>query len=101
MAKKVLGRPFEKGVSGNPSGRPKVPAEVKKLLQDATPDAIRTIIRLSKDATQPGAVQLAAANSIADRVLGKPTQPIAGDEEGAPIGMKMVVSFVKPDDNQG
>jgi hypothetical protein len=32
--KKTRGRPFPKGVSGNPGGRPKTPTEIREALRD-------------------------------------------------------------------
>ena len=34
---------FAKGVSGNPGGRPKLPAEFKAALKELTPDALRAL----------------------------------------------------------
>jgi hypothetical protein len=37
------GRPFQKGVSCNPGGRPKVDPEVKALFDEMTPEASKTL----------------------------------------------------------
>ena len=39
-AKKVIGRPFKRGESGNPSGRPKLPEEVRIMKDEALQKAI-------------------------------------------------------------
>ncbi len=75
----MVGRPFEKGRSGNPGGRAKENPEVKTLARQNAPRAIKRIIELmdSKDER----VALAAANAILDRAYGKPRQNIDAPAE--------------------
>lgn len=40
---KSRGKPFQKGQSGNPAGRPKLPEEVKKMRAVATEDVVRIL----------------------------------------------------------
>ena len=54
-----------------------------ELARDASPRAIGRLIELV-DCDEPR-VAIAAANSVLDRAYGKPTQPIAGDDDAAPI----------------
>ena len=42
----TIGRPFKKGQSGNPGGRPKAVAEVKELARARTSDAIETLVSI-------------------------------------------------------
>src|SRR3954467_6642408 len=69
------GRPFQKGVSGNPGGRPKVLGEVQELARERSPQVINTLAAIMEKA--PPAARVAAANSLLDRGYGKPTQPIS------------------------
>ena len=39
-AKRVIGRPFKKGQCANPGGRPKLPAEIRAMKEDALEKAI-------------------------------------------------------------
>jgi hypothetical protein len=71
---KVWGRPFAKGVSGNPGGRKKVPENVGDIAREATPDAIRTLIKIMKSEKASFAVRAYAAEKILDRAYGKPAQ---------------------------
>jgi HEAT repeat protein len=72
----VRGKPFPKGVSGNPGGRPKISGHVRELAQARTEEAVRTLVEALQD--PDGRVRVAAANSILDRGHGKPG---AVDEE--------------------
>jgi hypothetical protein len=40
----VVGKPFEKGKSGNPGGRPKWTIECKELMQERTPEVLRKLL---------------------------------------------------------
>ncbi|MEW5705127.1 MAG: hypothetical protein AB1781_11175 [Pseudomonadota bacterium] len=62
--------PWAKGVSGNPSGRKKIPTDVRDLAVKNTPRAFARIVELieSKDER----VALMAAKEIIDRAYGKP-----------------------------
>ena len=71
------GRPFPKGVSGNPGGRPKVLGDVQELAREQSPQAINTLAKIMTDEKAPPAARVAAANALLDRGYGKPTQPIS------------------------
>ena len=92
------GRPFPKGVSGNPGGRPKVLGDVQELARQKSPEAINTLSNIMHNEKAPPAARVAAANALLDRGYGKPTQPISqtlakidpssiSDEELAAIAM--------------
>jgi AcrR family transcriptional regulator len=84
------GRSFEKGISGNPRGRPpksleerelaaqerKVIADVKAAAKELTQDAIDTLKAAMAAPGAPWAARVAAAGHILDRGWGKPTQPV-------------------------
>jgi hypothetical protein len=73
-----IGRPFKKGQSGNPGGRPKVVAEVKELARAYTAEAIETLVSIMTNAKSAPAARVSAANALLDRGYGKPPQHIAG-----------------------
>ena len=96
---------FAKGSSGNPSGRPKIDAEIKEMLRGATPKAVQLLIQTVDDQEAPLKLRLDAAGTILDRVYGKPTQPIDADitTAAADIDQEDVIKalgalgYVKPD----
>ena len=64
--------PFQKGKSGNPSGRPKKVLELVELARESCPDAIEKAKKLLKDSD--GKVAMAAAVFLRDTGMGRPSQ---------------------------
>ncbi len=72
------GRPFEKGKSGNPGGRPKrTPEEVElsEACRAKTPEALGTILQLMEESNNDR-VRLAAAQYVIERGWGKAPERI-------------------------
>ena len=86
---RVVGKPFLKGVSGNPSGRPKESEETKAKkkalkqlvkeyidkLADALPEISPALIEKAKTG------DVSAIRELHDRVMGKPKQSIEVEGE--------------------
>ena len=71
-ARTAGGRPFPKGVSGNPGGRPKSNPEVKEIMNAASPKAARTLVELLDSDKEM--MRYYAAQEILNRTEGKPVQ---------------------------
>ena len=69
------GRPFAKGESGNPGGRPRVEGEIRELARQHTGTALRTLIEIAERGENESA-RVAAANALLDRGYGKPAVPV-------------------------
>lgn len=78
--------PFKKGQSGNPGGRPKEEREVIALAREHSVAAIKRLAEWM--ATDNPKASISACNSLLDRAFGKPTQPISGDDERAPLTVR-------------
>ena len=70
--RKPGGRPFPKGVSGNPGGRPKTDPEVKAILKAAAPDAARQLVEMMYSDNEK--IAMWAITDILDRTQGKAIQ---------------------------
>ena len=76
-----LGRPFPRGVSGNPGGRPRAVLDVQELARAHTPDAIRALVAALDSPRE----RVAAACALLDRAWGRPAQPLAADRDGGKV----------------
>src|SRR5262249_27913662 len=74
----VRGRPFRKGKSGNPGGRPKGSEELRALAQAHTAEAIDRLVRWMR--TSNAKASVAACNALLDRGWGKPVQAITAND---------------------
>jgi hypothetical protein len=68
--------PFEKGKSGNPSGRPKTPPEIKEAFTKLVPRALQTLQEILSDPEARQGDKIRASEVILDRALGKAVQQI-------------------------
>lgn len=82
---------FQPGQSGNPGGRPKQDPRIKIMAREKTEEAFAVILECLGDSDKK--IALKAAEILLDRGWGKPTQPISGDEDGAPVQHSMRVVF--------
>jgi len=67
------GRPFQKGISGNPGGRPPQDPEVRALCEKFTPAAIATLAEIMGNKKAQPSARVAAAMAILKKPC--PTSP--------------------------
>lgn len=80
---KTVGKPFQKGKSGNPGGRPRIPDDVKEAAKALTSLAMKTLEEICRDAEAPPSARVTAAEAILNRAWGKPVQAVTGEGGGS------------------
>jgi hypothetical protein len=67
---------FQKGVSGNPGGRPKLKVDMRERVRVHAGAAIDTLLTVMHDDKAPSAARVSAAIAILDRGYGRPAQAV-------------------------
>ena len=70
--RKVIGRPWPKGTSGNPGGRPKGSQEIAELARSHSVECINRLLEISRNENISAPARILATNSMLDRAFGKP-----------------------------
>lgn len=80
----------------------KAPTQIRSLARSHTESAINVLSGIMNEPDAPHAARVSAATSLLDRGWGKPTQPIAGDDEADAIRVEMIKRLiVDPNGNSG
>ena len=74
---------FQKGRSGNPGGRPKLPADIREAFKAKAPQALEVLTRCLQ--SEDDRIAMMAAQAILDRGYGRPTQSIDANINDNPV----------------
>ena len=80
------GRPIQKGQVLNPTGRPKIPEDVRETCKAASIEAINILLALMRSEDTNAGERIKAATTILNRAWGTPAQSIElTGRDGGPI----------------
>jgi hypothetical protein len=79
---------FAPGCTGNAGARPKAIENIRELARQHSGTAVATLAAIAESGKQESA-RVAAAAALLDRAWGRPTQPLAGDDDMPPIGLSV------------
>ena len=82
---------FQKGVSGNPGGRPREIGEIRDLARVHTADAIEALRGIAVDLTAPASARVAASEALLNRAWGRPSLAISAEADAEPL--ELIVSW--------
>ena len=75
---------FKPGQSGNPSGRKKIPNDIKQAFRELTPIATQKLREIIESPDTKDADRIRAIEIVYDRHLGKPVQAVDLDARNIP-----------------
>jgi hypothetical protein len=91
--RRIVGKPFAKGQSGNPGGRPKELHDVIELARSHTTAAIKTLVAAMNCDSAPWAARVSATTAILDRGWAKPKETVEAAVRGATLEDLVLASF--------
>jgi len=75
----------------------KAPTQIRSLARSHTETAVNVLAGIMQQKDAPPSARVAAANALVDRGWGKPTQPIAGDDEHDALRVRGIAWLDMPD----
>jgi hypothetical protein len=92
--RKLVGKPFQKGVSGNPTGRVRTEPRVRRYARSFDRAMVKVLAELAQDPKVPPSERRRAAMDLIAVGSGRPAlvQEIAG-RDGAPVGPLVALNF--------
>lgn len=82
--------------SPNPGGRPSIPAAVKALAREYTPEALQLLLGMARDPKVPADIRRRCCNDLLDRAWGKTASIVKQQGMGsppAPVGAVVNISM--------